>query len=43
VDWSHALLTESERVLFRRLAVFMGGFDLDAARAVVGGSDVEPG
>ena len=34
VDWSHALLTEPERVLFRRLAVFMGGFDLDAARAV---------
>jgi class 3 adenylate cyclase len=31
VDWSHALLTEPERVLFRRLAVFMGGLDLDAA------------
>jgi predicted ATPase/class 3 adenylate cyclase/DNA-binding NarL/FixJ family response regulator len=41
VDWSHALLTESERVLFRRLAVFLGGFDLDAAQAVCGGSDVE--
>ena len=37
VDWSHALLTEPERVLFRRLAVFMGGFDLDAAQAVGGG------
>jgi hypothetical protein len=24
VDWSHALLTEPERLLFRRLAVFMG-------------------
>jgi DNA-binding CsgD family transcriptional regulator len=36
VDWSHALLTEAERVLFRRLAVFLGGFDLDAARAVAG-------
>ena len=34
VDWSHALLTEPERVLFRRLAVFLGGFDLPAARAV---------
>jgi predicted ATPase/class 3 adenylate cyclase/DNA-binding CsgD family transcriptional regulator len=34
VDWSHALLTEPERVLFRRLAVFIGGFDLDAAQAV---------
>jgi predicted ATPase/class 3 adenylate cyclase/DNA-binding CsgD family transcriptional regulator len=37
VDWSHALLTEAERVLFRRLAVFFGGFDLDAAHAVAGG------
>ena len=41
VDWSHALLTEPERVLFRRASVFMGGFDLDAAQAVCGGSDVE--
>ena len=24
VDWSHALLSEPERVLFRRLAVFLG-------------------
>ncbi|HEY1842345.1 MAG TPA: adenylate/guanylate cyclase domain-containing protein [Mycobacterium sp.] len=41
VDWSHALLTVPERVLFRRLAVFMGGFDLRAAEAVAAGSDVE--
>jgi predicted ATPase/class 3 adenylate cyclase/DNA-binding CsgD family transcriptional regulator len=41
VDWSHALLTEPERVLFRRLAAFMGGFDLDAAEAVGGGGEVE--
>jgi predicted ATPase/class 3 adenylate cyclase/DNA-binding CsgD family transcriptional regulator len=41
VDWSHALLTEPERVLFRRLAVFLGGFDLDGARGVGGGGDVE--
>ncbi|OBB08116.1 transcriptional regulator [Mycobacteriaceae bacterium 1482268.1] len=34
VDWSHALLTDVERVLFRRLAVFVGGFDLEAAQAV---------
>lgn len=40
VDWSHALLTEPERVLFTRLAVFMGGFDLDAAEAVAAGGDV---
>jgi predicted ATPase/class 3 adenylate cyclase len=41
VDWSHALLTEPERVLFRRLAIFMGGFDLAAAQAVAGGDDLE--
>lgn len=40
VDWSHALLTQPERVLFRRLGVFMGGFDLDAARFVAAGDDV---
>jgi predicted ATPase/class 3 adenylate cyclase/DNA-binding CsgD family transcriptional regulator len=41
VDWSHALLTEPERVLLRRLAVFQGGFDLDAAQTVAGGGDVQ--
>ena len=41
VDWSHTLLTEPERVLFRRLAAFMGGFDLDGAQNVCGGGDVE--
>ncbi len=41
VDWSHALLTEPEQVLFRRLAVFAGGFDLDAAQAVGASTDIE--
>src|SRR5271168_294418 len=41
VDWSHALLTETERSLLRRLAVFLGGFDLDAAQAVACGGDVQ--
>jgi predicted ATPase/class 3 adenylate cyclase/DNA-binding CsgD family transcriptional regulator len=41
VDWSHALLTEPERVLFRRLAAFFGSFDLDAAQTVAGGADVQ--
>src|ERR1700744_3829329 len=41
VDWSHALLSEPERGLFRRLAVFVGGFDLDAAQFVCGGTDVQ--
>jgi predicted ATPase len=41
VDWSHALLTEPERILFRRLAAFLGGFDLAAAQAVGGSGGVE--
>ena len=41
VDWSHSMLSEPEQVLFRRLAVFLGGFDLDAAQAVAGGGEVE--
>ena len=41
VDWSHALLTQPERVLFRRLAAFLGGFDFDAAQMVARGGEVE--
>ncbi len=41
VDWSHALLTETERMLLRRLAVFLGGFDLDAAQSVAGADGLE--
>ncbi len=40
VDWSHALLTDPERILFRRLGVFMGGFDLEACREVVCDNDL---
>jgi predicted ATPase/DNA-binding SARP family transcriptional activator len=36
VDWSHDLLSEPARVLFRRLSVFRGGFTLDGAVAVGG-------
>lgn len=32
--WSHDLLLPAERLLFRELAVFEGGFDLDAAETV---------
>jgi predicted ATPase len=34
VEWSDALLTDDERLLLRRMAVFAGGFDLAAVNAV---------
>ena len=34
LDWSHHLLDEPERMLLRRLAVFAGGFTIDAAKTV---------
>src|SRR5215212_8695374 len=34
IEWSHDLLTGEERVLFRRLAIFAGGFTLEAAEDV---------
>ena len=37
IDWSHDLLTEPERCLLRRLAVFPGNFSLEAAEAVTPG------
>jgi non-specific serine/threonine protein kinase len=34
VDWSYALLSPDEKVLFAQLALFAGGFDAEAAEAV---------
>jgi non-specific serine/threonine protein kinase len=41
IDWSHQLLDDGEQALFRGLAVFVGGFALDAVEAVHG-SDALP-
>ena len=42
LDWSHALLDPAERLVFRRLAVFAGGIDVEAAERVCGGEGLEP-
>src|SRR5829696_2920369 len=41
VDWSHDLLSDQERVLFRRLGVFARGFTLDSAEEVCAGGQVD--
>ena len=40
VEWSHALLPDTEKLVFQRLAVFHGGLTLPAAEAVVSGAGV---
>jgi predicted ATPase/transcriptional regulator with XRE-family HTH domain len=41
IDWSHDLLTETERVALRRFSVFAGGWTLEAAEQVCAGAGLE--
>lgn len=41
LDWSHELLEELDKKLFRRLAVFAGGWTLEAARVVAQAEEEE--
>ncbi len=41
IDWSHELCAEPEQILWRRLAVFVGSFDIEAAEEVCGFDGLE--
>jgi predicted ATPase/DNA-binding XRE family transcriptional regulator len=42
IDWSFELLSAHERVLLERLAVFAGGWTLEAVETVCAGGDIQP-
>ena len=42
IDWSYSLLDDNEQSVFRRLAVFVGGFGILGAEAVCTRDNVEP-
>ena len=41
-DWSYQLLNPNDQTVFRRIAIFVGGFTLEAARAVAADADESP-
>jgi predicted ATPase len=42
LEWSHALLTPDEQIVFRRLGVFAGGFTLELAQDVASDERIDP-
>jgi predicted ATPase len=40
IDWSFQLLSPRQRIVFRRLSVFHGSFDMEAACAVIGDAGI---
>ncbi|MFD3665473.1 ATP-binding protein [Streptomyces sp. NPDC058659] len=42
IGWSHELCTPEERLLWARLSVFAGTFDLEAVEYVCGGAELPP-
>jgi predicted ATPase/DNA-binding CsgD family transcriptional regulator len=43
IDWSSGLLSEEEQIAWRRLSIFAGSFDLEAAEAICSGDGLPPG
>jgi predicted ATPase/DNA-binding winged helix-turn-helix (wHTH) protein len=42
LDWSHNLISETERAVLRRLSILLGGFTLQAVEAVASDASLEP-
>jgi len=42
IGWSYELCSPAERLLWARLSVFLGGFDLEAAEEVCAGDGIDP-
>jgi predicted ATPase/Flp pilus assembly protein TadD len=42
LDWSYELLSEPERLVLHRLAIFAGGFGLEAAGVVAASAEIAP-